>query len=195
MVLWFSYLLPNLCAVRLRRCTLGLIICTESMIFIRLFFFFLISDLHQTYFSLSLGDLAFESYHAKFHGICEKLNICQSRLISRLSSAIVNLCMWLTLSDLPSSYASGLPSSYHPIRSKLLGAWDSPSLDEVSNHLHKGSVSNRSSVAMLPPSCSTEATTISGGYYSSDFSRGGRVLGVGGCGVVGHDSSWPWFWC
>lgn len=93
-----SYLLPNLCAVRLWRCTLGLIICTENMIFIGLFF--LNSDLHQTYFSPSLGDLAFKGYHAKFHGICEKLNICRSRLISRLSNAIM-ICMWLTLSNLP----------------------------------------------------------------------------------------------
>ena len=37
----------------------------------------LIYDLHQNYFSLSLGDMFLEDYYNKFKGVCEELNIYQ----------------------------------------------------------------------------------------------------------------------
>ena len=59
-------------------------------------------------------------------------------------------------------FLSGLPSSYDPVRSQILGARNLPSLSEVFSHLRQASLSDSISVSPSIPDCSALTTTVSG---------------------------------
>lgn len=74
-------------------------------------------DLHQTYFSLALGDSSLLDYYAEFSYDVRRSTVATLfQLLFKLSSASMSLCMWLgfCLSCLRHM-------NYDPIRSKLLG--------------------------------------------------------------------------
>lgn len=68
-------------------------------------------DLHETFFSLELGNFLLEDYYAKFRGVCEELNICEP-----ISSDIQIMQRQRERLQV-ARFLSGLPTTYNPIRS------------------------------------------------------------------------------
>ncbi|XP_058180814.1 uncharacterized protein LOC131299213 [Rhododendron vialii] len=127
-------------------------------------------DLHQSFFSISQGDLSLESYYAKFRGICEELNICEP-----ISSDVQVMRRQRERMQV-ARFISGTSSTYGPVRNHLLGSRDLPSLGEVFSRIRQSSVS----VSAPPPDRSALASIVFN-VSSTSSSRGrGRDSGFNG---------------
>ena len=72
-------------------------------------------------------------------------------------------------------FLSGLPSSFDPVKSQILGSKELPSLSEVFSRLQQASISDSTPSASNPSEKSALLTTTGGGR----FSRGGHGYGRG----------------
>lgn len=88
-------------------------------------------DLHQQFFSLSLGTGSLEDYYAKFRGTCEELHTYEP--ISSDPQVMERQRVRLEVAR----FLYGLPPFFDSIRSQLLGKRDLPSLNEVFSRLHQ----------------------------------------------------------
>ncbi|XP_058219066.1 uncharacterized protein LOC131329730 [Rhododendron vialii] len=152
-------------------------------------------DLHQSFFSISQGDLSLEAYYSKFRGICEELNICEP-----ISSDVKVMRRQRERMQV-ARLISGASSTYGPVLNHLLGSRDLPSLSEVFSRIRQSSVS----VSAPPPDRSALTSVVSGTSFSRGRGRGcgrGRESGFNsrvrdsgfsgrgsGRGFGGHDSS------
>ena len=143
----------------------------------------LIYDLHQNYFSLSLGDMFLEDYYNKFKGVCEELNIYQP------ISSDVKIMKKQQDSMHVARFLSGLPKSLNPVKSQILASPDLPSLSEIFGRLRQATLSDSSidhfSSSHTDALPSGDKSTFTPYIRSNRGGRGGR--GHGGQGRGGHD--------
>ncbi|GFS36933.1 hypothetical protein Acr_00g0048770 [Actinidia rufa] len=146
-------------------------------------------NLHQTFFSLTLGDISLKDYYVRFQAVCEEIN--QSEPIS--SDVVVmqrqQESMWVA------SFLSGFDGAH----SQILGAKEFPSFSEVfratlpfvvpsptdCSALVASIGPSRLSGPYRPPGFGHSRPSRPGDNYPRDghsFGCGGRDSGGGGCG-------------
>ena len=80
-------------------------------------------------------------------------------------------------------FYSGLPSSYNPVRSQILGVWDFPSLGEGFSRLRLTSLFDSGFVAHVPNQ-SALVTSVPAGPSSCGFGGGIQEAGVVAEGIL-----------
>ncbi|GFZ00912.1 hypothetical protein Acr_14g0005470 [Actinidia rufa] len=138
-------------------------------------------DLHQEFFSLSMGERTLETHYAKCCGVCEQIKIAQP------ISADIQVMERQRQSLFVARFLSSLPSpTYDSVRSQILGERTLPSLGEVFSHIRQATISDIGSLpaSQLPFDRSALVTTVSRGGYS----RGGSTSGGVGRSGSGRDS-------